>query len=408
MKKVILIGDTGYFPDSLIWFKEQGFEVTHVVLHNRLPWLKKTSDIFHDFGYNSISIDEIEHLYPLLDKDTLVLSGNTFCGDVYSFVHDGAQPSTIERFEAIYNLSKYNSENSKGAKIVCYFCGDAGFGTQRMVDFFNEKIQYVDYLLFDNELLREFFLTNSEVARTKQILIGWLETPLKRFVLHNQGKIQKQIISLGRCISAFNDVLENNKNLFPIKFFPLKKPKKQKGFLSKIKTQIYLFYKKRVHQKAYSIAMEAGMKNLSKHRKRFLKHESMNAFGASHMYDTFYNANADFRKNKDFYFSLEGQMYAHNAGAIKEVYYPFINNPNKEACYMMYGIIPLISNTENPYYKELLGKKMAILIEKPEDFKKVLEMSDEEIQQYRDNIYANQDVFTFDHVGEMLVKLLDN
>jgi len=74
---------------------------------------------------------------------------------------------------------------------------------------------------------------------------------------------------------------------------------------------------------------------------------------------------------------------------------------------MMYGIIPLISHQEHDLYREMIKRKMAILIKKPEDIAAVLKMSDAEIQSYRNNIYENRDLFTFDHVGEMLCGLLD-
>ena len=74
----------------------------------------------------------------------------------------------------------------------------------------------------------------------------------------------------------------------------------------------------------------------------------------------------------------------------------------------MNGIIPLISHTEHNVYKEMVNKKMAILIKKTEDILNVLNMSNEEIQEYRDNIYKNRDLFTFDHVGEMIIKELED
>ena len=87
-------------------------------------------------------------------------------------------------------------------------------------------------------------------------------------------------------------------------------------------------------------------------------------------------------------------------------YYAFINNPSKDIGYLMNGIIPLISHAEHNVYKEMLKNKMAILIKTPEDINKVLNMSNEEIQEYRDNIYKNRALFTFDHVGEMILNEL--
>ena len=104
-----------------------------------------------------------------------------------------------------------------------------------------------------------------------------------------------------------------------------------------------------------------------------------------------------------YYFSLEGQRKKLSKKSPKECYYAFVNSPNKEACYLMNGIIPLISNTQNSYYKQMLEKKMAILIKTPKDLEKVLKMSRKEIQKYRDNIYNNRYMFTFETVGNMIM-----
>ena len=73
----------------------------------------------------------------------------------------------------------------------------------------------------------------------------------------------------------------------------------------------------------------------------------------------------------------------------------------------MNGIIPLISHTEHNLYKELINKKMAILIKDKDDLLKIKKMSKEEIQNYRNNIFNNRHLFTFDHVGQILIDLVN-
>ena len=126
------------------------------------------------------------------------------------------------------------------------------------------------------------------------------------------------------------------------------------------------------------------------------------------MYDIFYNSVERFRSNRDYYWSPVGQLSANGAACATEQYYAFSNTPSKDVTYMMFGIIPLISHTEHSYYKTLVDKKMAILIKKKEDLKNVLSLSDKEIQEYRDNIYTNRDLFTFDHVGTVLMNLINH
>ena len=409
-KKLVVISDIGHFPDSLIWFKEQGFDLYYVELKHIYEHLGTSRDMFRTMGANWVYVNELEKLHDKLDSETLVISGPTFAGSVPTVsgsvldLEKGEPycPVTMERMETVYTLSKYNHDHKCGAKFVLFFNGDTGFGSQRMVDFFNEKIQYVDALMFDNDLLRDMVLQNSKVARTKQTLIGWLETPLKRYVIHQTKKPKHQIISLGRCLSAL-EVMKNNKIRLPITYFPSSNPR------PKIKDLVrYLRHRIKGRRSRYRLTgLTGSMRKLKRDRLAFLKFESARAFGLSHMYDVFIGGVERFQKDRAYYLSAEGNRVAQCANTPKELYYPFVNNPNKEACYLMYGIIPLISHAENNYYKTLLEKKMAILIREKQDFYNALAMSDAEIQQYRDNIYANRDLFTFDHVGEMLLDLLN-
>ena len=73
----------------------------------------------------------------------------------------------------------------------------------------------------------------------------------------------------------------------------------------------------------------------------------------------------------------------------------------------MNGIIPIIPHKEHSFYKMLYNKKMAIVVESINDLKKLYDIDYKEIQEYRDNIYANRDIFTFDHLGEILINSLN-
>lgn len=398
MKKLIIIGDFGYFPDSLIYFTEKNFQIYMVKMENRLAHFK-ISDTFAE-DLNIKIIDKSEAYFKLLDKETLIISGPCYFGDCYSNSFEPSwRISCIETMEYLYSISKYNKQHNCGAKIVRYFNGDTGFGTQEALDYFNEKIKYIDYLCFDNEALRDFVLKNSAVAQRKTSLIGWLETPLKRYCVHNTSKPLHSFISLGRCLSTFDELKKNDCKL-PIMFFPRKR-----SDISRIERwKMKLTKRKKCYKLAGGVEC---LESLYHDRKLFKKLECQAAFGLSHMYDIFWGSVEKFKKNKEFYLSVKGQQEANCAASPKEQYYAFVNNPNKDACYLMCGIIPLISHQEHDFYRELIKRKMAILIKQRKDLAAVLKMPDTEIQSYRDNIYKNRDLFTFDHVGEMLCNLLD-
>lgn len=398
-RKLIWIGAGCWFTNSLLWFKEHCVDVTVVRVKRRIGCYRTNYSLFAAFAFKIIDndSDSISKLCQTLDSNTLVIGGGYFGGDVpsLSLMRDIA----LEELEVLHQISKYNHDNACGAKTLRYFNGDTGFGSQAMLDLFDQKIRYVDTLMFDNDLLRDFVLHNSKEAQKKHSLIGYLETPLKRYTLHNTGPIEHRMISMGRCLSQF-DYIRKNLLKLPIRFYPQPPRPKQK--------LVDRLLHKEVRPSSFQVAgWIEDIDRLYAECKAFVKWEGSCAFGLSHMYDIFYNSVERFKANRDCYWSLDGQLSANGAACALEQYYAFSNNPSKDVTYMMFGIIPLISHAEHSWYRTLLDKKMAILIKKKEDLRNVLTLSDKEIQEYRDNIYTNRDLFTFDHVGDMLMKIFE-
>ena len=85
--------------------------------------------------------------------------------------------------------------------------------------------------------------------------------------------------------------------------------------------------------------------------------------------------------------------------------YALDNNASKDVSYLMMGIIPVIPHINHSFYKDLYEKKMAIWVRSIDDLKKLWSISQQEIQHYRDNIYANRQLFAFETIAN---KLLDS
>lgn len=64
--------------------------------------------------------------------------------------------------------------------------------------------------------------------------------------------------------------------------------------------------------------------------------------------------------------------------------------------HIMDGIIPLISHNLYNIYKEFIDNKIAISIKTENDIYNTLNLSDYEILEYRENIYKNRHLFTFE------------
>lgn len=387
-KQIIFIGEGCWFVDSFIYFLLKGIHIK-VIKSDVILW-KDNIKIWKDIGAEVIEFKDNDSFYTELNlnKNTIIIGGGNFSGKVSSLMNENLYNKSHLELEILKKISKYNKEHKCNAKTIRYFNGDTGFGNNDEIKKFNDALTYVDTLMFDNDNLYDFVSANINI-QNKKILFGWLETPLSIYVENNNSKEYKKIfLSLGRNICS-SKYLKEDLNIVS---YP--KNKKSKLVLKDTKDR-------------YALAGLSTFSSILLDRKDFYnKHKSI-CFGLSHFYDVFQGGIDVFKNNKDYFYSIEGQ-YKKMHNASKEIYYAFVNNVNKDICYMMNGIIPLISHSEHNIYKEMIDKKMAILIKDPDDIQAVLKMSDEEIQRYRDNIYINRDLFTFDRVGKMLINLLDD
>ncbi len=395
-RKIILIGEGCWFIDSFKYFIERGFSLK-VILTKEILWTANLG-ILKSIGAELIYWNDSENFIKSLglNKNTIVLGGGNFGGDVNSFKNnEKLKEKGLIELDVLYKISRANIENQFGAKVIRYFNGDTGFASSKMIEIFDEKIKYCDILMFDNSAVKDFVLSNIPNALNKKHLFGWIETPLEKFVHNNKSlKFEKSYISMGRIIcSTPLDYKKMNTLFYP--------------FVSNVKIQRFFHKRIKGRKNVYYLAGSNSLSNILNDRHEFyLKHNAV-CFGLSHFYDIFDNSVEKFEKNKQYYFSLEGQQAYCNKNSSKELYYAFINNPNKDVCYLMNGIIPLISHTEHNLYKELINKKMAILIKDKDDLLKIKKMSKEEIQNYRNNIFNNRHLFTFDHVGQILIDLVN-
>lgn len=402
-KKLIIIGASIWFADSFIYFKEKDFDITVIKAKDSLNWFKDNYEIYRDLGakvieYNPDNINEL-CLSLQLDKNTIVLGGGNFAGDIPSF--DIFKKLSIEELELLAKISTYNKENNCGAFVIRFFNGDTGFGSYEIACRFGECLKNVDLLLFDNDLLKEYVLQNVPSLENKPSLIGWLETPLKRYVKHNKtALIEKIFLSMGRVICS-------SSIKYPATL--LRYPRPSKGYKG-LERLIKWFYFRIIRglPDSYHVAGQDSFKNILSDREQFFDKNSSIAFGLSHFYDIFHNSVERFKRNKNFLFSYDGSTMANQCSTPKECYYAFCNNPSKDATYLMNGIIPLISHNLHNVYRDLVARRMAILIKDISDFEKVIKMSNAEIQEYRDNIYKNLDLYTFEPVADNIIQAFEN
>ena len=420
MKKIILIGSQCWFADSFTYFIEKGFKGTVIKCNHNTKWFFPNYSIFNKIGFSIVDIKDLQIDKLGLDENTLIISDYNFSGGIKS--KSVFKLYSEEILDIAYKISKYNKDNNCGATVVRGFNGDTGFGSIDAINMFNEKIKYLDALIFDNSLLEEFVLKNIPNANNIKRYLGWMETPLERFVKNNtDAKINKSYISLGRVLcssiidygdkvkfTGYEDYFDNQKiNRKNIDNIILGWQNNLDYFVISL-FGIKISYKKKRRLLHFNLAGGCeDINNIYNDRKIFFNNYNFTTFGLSHFYDIFNNSIENFLRNKDFYFSLDGQNVCSNILSPKEMYYSFINNPSKDVTYLMNGIIPLISHNLHNVYKEFIDKKMAILIKTEDDIENTLNISDYEILEYRENIYKNRHLFTFEKTVDLLINLLD-
>lgn len=407
-RKILLIGAGGYFADSLLFFKEKGYEVTCLSLPGAPDYLARNYNLYIDLGFMVFewqdSDEFIESLQ--LNEDSLILRGNFFGNtDALKSIHQHAK----QQLEVFHRVTKFVEDNATGAKSALYFCGDNAFIDESDREFFSEMTRFTSACLFDNDLIRDFVWQNVPALKAKVHFVTQFETPLKKFVQHNsrQPDLDAAVLSVGRYIST-----SNLDEFLEIKIFP-RFPRKPNFFLKLVQRVLKSFFSRRPKDR-YQLAAADSIQELSEDRKRFHCDFADYSFGLSYFYDLL-EGDYDFENNKHLYFSPDHQKHIFDVFdktyGIKRshpVYYQFINTPSKDITYLMLGLIPIISHTEHSFYKSLVDKKMAILVQRKEDLKKLRNMSIDEITQYRKNIFDNSDVFTFESTGELLLNWLQS
>ncbi|TXJ20784.1 hypothetical protein EPJ79_06500 [Brachyspira aalborgi] len=182
-KKIILIGSQCWFADSFIYFIEKGFKGTVIKCNHNTKCFFPNYSIFNKIGFSIVDIKDLQIDKLWLDENTLIISDYNFAGDIKS--KSVFKLYSEEVLDIAYKISKYNKDNNYRAIVVRGFNGDTGFCSIDAINMFNEKIKYLDALIFDNSLLEEFVLKNIPNANNIKMYLGWMETPLEIFIKNN-------------------------------------------------------------------------------------------------------------------------------------------------------------------------------------------------------------------------------
>jgi len=369
-KKMVLVGSACNYPDSFKKFIENNWEV-YVIKTKTLSVFENNYKLLESIGAKIVEVHEIEDF--LKDKgsqiDFLIRTGNFYGGND---LHRSHTLCDIEQINTFFKMTNKIKNENKDAISMLSFNGDSFFSEEIWNDWLRKRIEICDYILFDTENLKDYFL-NKVTKDFYQEKLKVLRVALpctKDIKINYHDNYKKRILTMGRVINSYMPI----SNLF----------------IDELKEQI-------------SIGRGSNYDEIEEGRKKFIRDYGNYAFGLGYFYD-FYQRNESFQeilvKEKDDMIKSNALFYVHPS------VYGLTNVPGKIITYLQFGIIPVIPADDNDFHRELIENQMAIGLDRNVLFFDPYSYSDELITNIRKNIMHNSHIFSFDNFYHFVNSLI--
>lgn len=368
--KMVLVGSACNYPDSFKKFIENNWEV-YVIKTKTWRAFEINYKLLKSIGAKIVETHEIEDF--LKDKgsqiDFLIRTGYFYGGND---LHRSHRLCDIEQIDTFFKMTNKIKKENKDAIAMLAFDGDSFFSEEIWNDWLRKRIEICDYILFDTENLKDYFLNKvSKDFDQKKLKVLRVEMPCTRDIKINfHDNYKKRILTMGRVINSYTPI----SNLF----------------IDELKEQI-------------SIGRGSNYEEIEAGRKKFLRDYGNYAFGLGYFYD-FYQRNESFQeilvKEKDDMIKSNALFYVHPS------VYGLTNVPRKIITYLQFGIIPVIPDDENDFHRELIENQMTIGLDRNVLFFDPYSYSDELITNIRKNIMLNSHIFSFDNFYHFVNSLI--
>lgn len=287
-------------------------------------------------------------------------------------LHRSHRLCDIEQVDTFFKMATKIKEKNKNSIAILAFDGDSFFSDEGWNAWLRKRIKICDYVLFDTENLKKYFLHKvaSDFDQTKLKVLR-VEMPCSEDIKISLNEdYKKRILTMGRVINSYTPF----SNLF----------------IDELKEQI-------------SIGRGCNYKELEEGREKFLRYYGNYAFGLGYFYD-FYQREESFEelliKEKDDTTISNSLFYVHPS------IYAFTNVPGKIITYLQFGIIPIIPADDNDFHQELIENQMAIGIDKNVLFFDPSSYSNDLITRIRNNIRNNGHIYSFDNFYNFVNSLM--
>lgn len=369
-KKMVLVGSACNYPDSFKKFIENNWEL-YVIKTKTWRAFEINYKLLESIGAKIVEKTDIEDF--LKDKgsqvDFLIRTGY-FYGR--NDLHRSHRLCDIEQVDTFFKMATKIKEKNKNSIAILAFDGDSFFSDEGWNAWLRKRIKICDYVLFDTENLKKYFLHKvaSDFDQTKLKVLR-VEMPCSEDIKISLNEdYKKRILTMGRVINSYTPF----SNLF----------------IDELKEQI-------------SIGRGCNYKELEEGREKFLRYYGNYAFGLGYFYD-FYQREESFEelliKEKDDTTISNSLFYVHPS------IYAFTNVPGKIITYLQFGIIPIIPADDNDFHQELIENQMAIGIDKNVLFFDPSSYSNDLITRIRNNIRNNGHIYSFDNFYNFVNSLM--
>lgn len=369
-RKMLIIGSCANYGDSFVKFVEDDWEI-YVLKTSTWKTFMSNYESFAEMGAKFVKEEDLDDFikYELPNIDLVFRTGYFYGGDD---THRIIRFYDIRHFNYIYKISRWIKEKKMKAKVVLAFDGDTFVHDPFWAEWLSKRLVFVDYILFDTENLRKYFLKHVSLTPSTKTDVMLVEVPLKRELkVRIYDRYRKCVLTMGRSIPSYIPIVPNQ-------IVTLDTP----------------------------LALGGGggyIKRLTDREEFAAKYGDI-AFGLGYFHD-FYLSDYSFEEILER--SLEHMTTPMRFSNYLPMVYAYTNVPGKVISYLQFGIIPILPRNGNDFYEKLFQKGMAIPIDRNVEYFDPEAISDKEISEIRKNILQHSDIFIFDRFFDFVNQILE-
>lgn len=343
-KKLFILGAFGNYCDSLIKFVENGWEL--YVLEIPGERFSENYEILLDMGAQIINVKDLESYSQTNLKEIDVFFCSVFFNE--QDLEDELKAS-IEKINYFYRISAILKENKLKAEIVLNVAGNFYVSQEYWKTWLSKRLVYVDWILFETENLKKFFLNNIIVPPSVKTGVILVQSPLKENV-----KIKFYDTYLCKVVFLGTQVPQDSP-IPPVLISEIFRP--------------------------IPLTNESGIIELKKNRDIFER-----IYG-------------------DFAFALTKNYSHHFHSHYEEVQNSYRISEDLLG-FLQFGIIPILPKNSNDFYHKLCDKGMAICLKSNIEYFDPTLIDNNLISSMRKNILENLELFTFDKFYNFIEQIL--